>query len=78
MNSLSDYINVKELREIVRLFAHRLLMGYEDTQAEEFWLISEKMAEIYEYLLPFVPSQQTKSKETKFPKDYWLLKNKDK
>ena len=77
MNSLSDYINVEELREIVRLFAHQLLMGYEDTHEENFWLISEKLAEIYECLLPYVPPQQAKSKKTKFPKDYWTLQNND-
>ena len=78
MSSLSEYINVEELREILRVFAHRLLIGYEDTQKEEFWLISEKIAEVYEYLYTFVLSQQSKSKKTKFPEDFWYICQKSK
>ncbi|MBX9704145.1 MAG: hypothetical protein K2X39_08340 [Silvanigrellaceae bacterium] len=73
MSSLPDYINVEELQEIMRVYAHRLLLGYEDTHKEEFWVVAEKIAELYEYLLPFVSSQQAVSENTKFPQDYWML-----
>ncbi|MBX9702685.1 MAG: hypothetical protein K2X39_00895 [Silvanigrellaceae bacterium] len=73
MSSLSNYVNVEELQEIIRLYAHQLLLGYEETHEEEFWMVSEKLAEIYEYLLPFVALSQTKTKEANFPEDYWLL-----
>jgi hypothetical protein len=56
MNILS--CETKDLLEMLRFCAHRLLLAYDETLQNELWEASEKAAEACQSLLPLIQMEQ--------------------